>query len=223
MNLTGQFEQWWQRQGEWVEEPNRRRGGESGVQRLRAEDGRVYYLKRQVGHIYRSLRHPLGSPTVLREQKALLAFKRLGVSVPEIVYCGAERTADGWRGLLVSAELEGFQDVESWYASGQHERLETSRHDQLLQQIGAMLARLNLARWQHGCLYAKHVFVKVTEDQTEVALLDLEKSRQRWTRASAARHDLQQLRRHSSWNAAQWQQVIYGYEQVFGSTIKRLL
>ena len=223
MNLTGQFEQWWQRQGDWVEEPNRRRGGESGVQRLREEDGNVYYAKRQIGHIYRSLRHPFGCPTVLRERRALLDLRRHGVQVPQIVYCGTERGADGWRGLLVSAELAGFQDIESWYAAGGRRQLDPARHDQLLQQIGAMLARMNLARWQHGCLYAKHVFVKVTDDSLDVALLDLEKSRRRWTRRGAARHDLRQLRRHSSWSAAEWQQVLYGYEQVFGSTIKRLL
>ena len=120
-------------------------------------------------------------------------------------------------------ELAGFQDIESWYAAGGRQRLEPARHDQLLQQIGAMLARMNLARWQHGCLYAKHVFVKVTDDTLDVALLDLEKSRRRWTRRGAARHDLRQLRRHSWWSAAEWQQVLYGYEQVFGSTIKRLL
>lgn len=223
MILSAQFEQWWRREGEWVEAPNRRRGGESGVQRLRAEDGRVYYVKRQVGHIFRSLRHPFGCPTVLREHKALLELQRRGVRVPQIVYCGTERGADGWRGLLVSEALEGFQDIESWYAAGGREQLAAAQHDQLLQQIGAMLARMNLARWQHGCLYAKHVFVKVTGNELDVALLDLEKSRRRWTRKSAALHDLRQLRRHSSWNSAEWQQVIYGYEQVFGSTFKRLL
>ena len=39
MSATGQssykdFNDWWQRTGAWVEAPNQRRGGESGVQRL---------------------------------------------------------------------------------------------------------------------------------------------------------------------------------------------
>ncbi|HAF92779.1 MAG TPA: InaA protein, partial [Pseudomonas sp.] len=29
------FQRWWEAQGEWVEEPNQRRDGESGVKRLR--------------------------------------------------------------------------------------------------------------------------------------------------------------------------------------------
>ena len=32
--VSDQFDYFWQRQGEWVEAPNQRRGGESGVQRL---------------------------------------------------------------------------------------------------------------------------------------------------------------------------------------------
>src|SRR5690606_4943115 len=72
-----QFEQWWQLQGEWVEEPNQRRGGESGVQRLQVDQGQLLYAKRQVGHLCRSLSHPFGRPTVLRERDALLGLSRL--------------------------------------------------------------------------------------------------------------------------------------------------
>ena len=181
-----QFEQWWQLQGEWVEEPNQRRGGESGVQRLQVDQGQLLYAKRQVGHLCRSLSHPFGRPTVLRERDALLGLSRLGIRVPRLVYCGASRQAgQGWRGLLVSEALEGFSDIESWYAAGGRERA-GQQHDALLQQIGATLARMHQGRWQHGCLYAKHVFVKVASDGVEVALLDLEKSRRRLSRQRAA-------------------------------------
>ena len=60
-NAMSDFEYYWQQQGEWVEEPNQRRGGESGVQRLSDAKGKVLYAKRQVGHIYRSLRHPFAA------------------------------------------------------------------------------------------------------------------------------------------------------------------
>lgn len=110
------FQYWWQQQGDWVEEPNARRGGKSGVQRLLDETG-VLYAKKQIGHIYRSLLHPQGRPTVLRERSALLALDALGVPVPKLIYCGVERDPQqGWRGLLVTAELEGFMDIQSWYA-----------------------------------------------------------------------------------------------------------
>ncbi|WP_137971078.1 lipopolysaccharide kinase InaA family protein [Pseudomonas sp. F(2018)] len=216
---TDKFEHWWQQQGEWVEEPNRRRGGESGVQRLRDAQGHLLYVKRQVGHLCRSLSHPFGRPTVLRERDALLGLSRLGVRVPRLIYCDASyQEGQGWRGLLISEALDGFSDIDSWYAAGGRERA-GEQHDVLLQQIGATLARMHLGRWQHGCLYAKHVFVKVTAEGVEVALLDLEKSRRRLSRKRAALHDLKQLRRHSSWSEAEWQQLLSGYRRQWGRAL----
>ena len=55
-----------------------------------------------------------------------------------------------------------------------------------------------------------------------VALLDFEKCRQRLSSRRAAAHDLKQLRRHSSWNDADWQKLYYFYKTVFGSPIKGL-
>lgn len=52
------FDYFWSQRGEWVEEPNVRRGGESGVQRLMGSDGQLLYVKRQTGHIHRGLLHP---------------------------------------------------------------------------------------------------------------------------------------------------------------------
>lgn len=215
------FDQWWQQQGEWVEAPNRRRGGESGVQRLRHVSDEMLYAKRQVDHLYRSLLHPFGRPTVLRERNAMLGLSKLGVRVPHLIYCGAHYQAgEGWRAILISEALEGFVDIDNWYAQGGAHCLSAAQHEQLLQQIGATLARMHLGRWQHGCLYAKHVFVRVQGDVLDVALLDLEKSRRRLTCKSAAQHDMRQLRRHSPWSDVQWQQVLHGYQQVFGSSIK---
>ncbi|MEX6502308.1 lipopolysaccharide kinase InaA family protein [Pseudomonas zhanjiangensis] len=227
MTAAMAFEQWWQLQGEWVEEPNRRRGGESGVQRLQLEQGRVLYAKRQVGHFYRSLRHPLGRPTVLRERDALLALARIGVKAPNLLFCEVRKDAAGtWRGLLVSEELEGFQEVNRWYAEGGRERFGPEVNHRLLEQIAQMLARFHRAGWQHGCLYQKHVFVRVeqvgAQVEIETALLDLEKSRRRLSRQRAARHDMLQLKRHSSWAAGDWARLIYCYQQAFGSAIKGL-
>ncbi|KOX66431.1 MULTISPECIES: lipopolysaccharide kinase InaA family protein [Pseudomonas] len=221
------FEFYWNQKGEWVEEPNQRRGGESGVQRIHDANERLLYVKRQVGHTYRSWRYPLGRPTVLRERDALVAMNRLSVGVPELVYCGARQGADKqWRALLVTVALDGFVEIDNWYAAGERERWGEAVHDRVLEAIGQTLARMHLGRWQHGCLYAKHVFVRVAGQgenvDVNVALLDLEKSRQRLTTHKAASHDLKQLRRHSSWNATEWDRLIYFYKTVFGSAIKGL-
>jgi hypothetical protein len=58
--------------------------------------------------------------------------------------------------------------------------------------------------------------------KVEVALIDLEKCRQRLTAHRAAVHDMKQLRRHSSFSDADWEKLIYFYETAFGSAIKGL-
>ena len=51
MNKNNQeFDNWWARTGEWVEEPNQRRGGESGVQLLIPETAEQPLLySKQIG------------------------------------------------------------------------------------------------------------------------------------------------------------------------------
>jgi hypothetical protein len=45
------FDAWLQLPGEWVEAPNIRRGGESGVKRIVGPNGQLLYRKQQVGHL----------------------------------------------------------------------------------------------------------------------------------------------------------------------------
>jgi len=212
---TSTFQRWWNTQGEWVEEPNQRRDGESGVQRIRRREPEqpLLYCKRQIGHLYRSLLHPFGRPTVLRELQALLAFTRLGVRVPELVYCGTRQQAGQWQALLVTAELQGFVSLEDWYLQDLEQRFGPAVQARMLAAVGMTLARIHQAHWQHGCCYPKHIFLKVHGEGdaawVEVALLDLEKSRRRLRRHAAARHDLRQLRRHCAVKVEQdWQQLL---------------
>ncbi|MHC8365530.1 lipopolysaccharide kinase InaA family protein [Pseudomonas sp. ZT5P21] len=221
------FDCFWNQRGEWVEEPNVRRGGESGVQRVKGSDGQLFYAKRQTGHVYRSFLHPFGRPTVLRERDALVELSRIGVRVPEIVFCGAQRDpVHKWRALLVTKALDGFEEIEHWYAGGGRERHGESVHDRVLKELADNLARMHKRRRQHSCLYVKHVFVRITGEgesvNVEVAMIDLEKSRRRLTARLAATHDLKQLRRHSSFSTTDWKKFVYFYETAFGSAIKGL-
>lgn len=192
------FDRWWNSAGTWVEPANQRRGGESGVQLLaqRDADQPLLYCKRQTGHLYRSWRHPFGRPTILRELQAYRAFARVGVQTPRLVYCAARQQQVQWQALLITEALQGFVSLEQWYAG--HAVAGATRP--MLHQLAATLARLHRSGWQHGCCYAKHIFIRVTDETPapviEIALLDLEKSRRRWRTLNAARHDLRQLGRH---------------------------
>ncbi len=192
------FDHWWTRQGEWVEEANQRRGGSSGVQILPAlvEGGPLLYSKRQTGHLYRSLRHPRGRPTILRELDAYQALAGLGIRVPVLVFAGARHQQGEWQALLVTEALTGFVSLDQWYATHPDALLRS----RVIAQTASMLASLHRARWQHGCCYPKHIFVRTgtdtrNEEVVEVALLDLEKCRRRWRPASAAARDMDQLSR----------------------------
>jgi len=189
---TDEFETWWQRRGQWVEEANQRRGGQSGVQRLLplSIELPALYCKRQTGHIFRSLRYPLGRPTVFREALAYQAFARLGIATPRLRYAGIRKQQGQWQALLVTEELSGFVDLHHWYRQSP----DKAQRELVLENIAHVLVRLHRAGWRHGCFYDKHLFI---HSNGKVALLDLEKSR-RPLLASRCLKDLEQLARHSA-------------------------
>lgn len=215
--VLSDFDNWWQANGQWVEPPNLRRGGDSGV-RLIARGNEVLYCKRQSGHLYRSLRHPWGQPTALRELQAYRALAEIGLSVPQVVYGAARKTPAGWQALLVTRRLEGYCSLEEWYA-GPAAKASGEQRQAVLERLADCLARLHRHRWQHGCLYAKHIFVVVAADgSARVALIDLEKARRRLTIAGASQRDIGQLARHrGAMPAADWALLLDVYQRALAA------
>lgn len=195
------FRLWWSLPGEYVESPNTRRGGWSGV--VRAQwDGAPCYIKRQRNHLCRTAAHPLGWPTASREHFYLERVRALGIPVPEVLYHDTRRTAEGVDAVLATRALAGFVPLSCQSA------LTPIRRSRLAQRLGRLLGLLHRARLQHGCLYDKHIMVRWHGDTPDIALLDLEKMRRRLTRRSAAEHDLRQLRRHQQvWNDEEWRKL----------------
>jgi hypothetical protein len=105
---------------------------------------------------------------------------------------------------LVTAALDGFDEIENWYAAGGREQYGEVVHERLLKDLAtpwrvctrALAARLPV---HQACFRAGHG--RGDSASVEVALLDFEKCRQRLTAYRAASHDMLQLRRHSSWSA----------------------
>jgi len=187
-----EFEYWWQCRGDWVETANQRRGGESGVQRVSSAASELpLYCKRQSGHVFRSLRYPLGRPTIWREALAYQAFTHLGITVPRLVYAGIRKQKGQWQALLVTEALSSFVDLEDWYKQSP----DKTQRVRVLFAVARTLLHLHRAGWRHGCLYGKHLFVKESEGNPQIALLDLEKSR-RPLLARQCSKDLAQLGRH---------------------------
>lgn len=196
--LPSDFAGWWSAPGEWVEEPNQRRNGWSGMMRLR-HNGRTYYIKKQCNHLCRTLRHPFGWPTVSREYENIRRLQALGITAPQAVFHGSRQSDEGHEGLLVTDELAGFADLTAQNARSPAEKTK------LAVAVGRMLGLLHRHNLQHGCLYDKHIMVSWQDEELAVALIDLEKLHRAWLPGKAARHDLEQLQRHQKiWSAADW-------------------
>lgn len=183
------FEHWWSQSGQWVEPPNERRSGWSGVLRV-STAGLTLYVKRQRNHLCRTFLHPIGWPTASREWHYLNMLSRLGIHAPSPVFHGVRQSPEGLEAILVTEELRDYRSLD------QLEELPQEARQRIAQVLGTSLGRLHRARLQHSCLYDKHVMVRLNGDAPPtVALIDLEKMRPRLTQKRAAKHDLQQLKR----------------------------
>lgn len=181
---------WWSVQGEWVEDVNQRRGGTSGIQRIvDAHSGALYYIKRQVNHLYRDLRFPGGRPTLLREWLNLHRCAELGVPTATPVFFDMRKGTGGWEAVLVTRGLDGYVSIEE----GVSRQLWTREQwHEILIVLAQVLAPLHRARRKHGHLYPKEVFVR-TRPAIAIALLDWEIGRYVGRRRWAAQSDLGRL------------------------------
>ncbi|MES0266092.1 lipopolysaccharide kinase InaA [Citrobacter sedlakii] len=192
--LQSTFYDWWATEGDWVEEPNSRRKGMSGVQCIE-RDGTRLYVKRMTQHLFYSLRYPWGRPTIVREIAVIKELARAGVIVPKIVYGDAMKVNGEWRALLVTEDMSGFVSIADWY----HQHALTPYPDDLrqdmLKAVALAFKKMHAVNRQHGCCYVRHIYVK-TEGEVEAGFLDLEKSRRRFRRRKAAQHDFSQLEKN---------------------------
>lgn len=184
----GSFDALWALQADWFEEPNKRRGGWSGVVRIEVggPDGESVglFLKRQQNHRRRTLRHPLaGEPTFAAEMRNIMALNALGVPTLTPVFY-AQRKIDGqWRVVLMTVELEGFRPLDEWTAEWQASGWSESRplRNALIRELAPHIRTMHRAGYVHNALHPKHVFVRFNRfDEPESRLIDLEKMRRKY-------------------------------------------
>lgn len=179
-NGLATFEALWAATSDWIEQPNVERGGLSGVSRLELAlpDGRRMgaYLKRQSGHVRRTLRHPWrGEPTFAREFTMLAYLREHGVRAPVPLYFG-QRVVDGTpRAILLTQELEGFCSLDVF--SGEQSGRSSTDIRVLIRDVAQAVRQLHDCGVQHRSLYEKHLFVRSRDQGFDVAVIDLEKSR----------------------------------------------
>ena len=196
------FEALWALEADWFEPPNHRRGGWSGVARvaLTLADGSVrhIFLKRQENHIRKSWRHPLaGEPTFRAEARNLRLLHRRGIPAPQLIYYAERRTPDGWRVILATLELEGFEPMDRLIDTWKHHDWKAARplRRALIPEVAGLLRRFHRLRQAHNALHAKHIFID--PKARRACLIDLEKMRPRLTRRQAMLRDLDTLNRRT--------------------------
>ena len=208
-NNLADFERIWQLEIGWFEEPNKRRGGWSGVSQMTvtANDGqpRTLFVKRQQNHPTRTFCHPLrGIQTLKREFDNIQKYRQYGIPTATPIFFGERMQNRERQAILILEGLGGFTSLDGYLRQWQQQGF-PSQQDQ--QQIMAALARQVLAIHQnhlsYNCLYPKHILLKIPErspltaTQIEVAFIDLEKSRFRFSKRRAAIRDLDTLNRNT--------------------------
>jgi hypothetical protein len=212
-NHLNSFTDVWNLQAEWFEAPNQRRSGWSGVSRieLKTPEGGVLpvFLKRQQNHNTFSLQHPFGQPTFKREYDNIMKMQTLGLPMASIVYYGEQRIDGKTCAALISKALDDFKSMNQWWEC--HTKTEV-RHA-VLAAIADWVAILSQKKWQHGCLYDKHIFIRDTKendqfDKNDICFIDLEKMRHCLTVSRAANENIEQLLRHIKCCSVEEQQYL---------------
>lgn len=185
-----------------VDLPNTGRGGWSSVSRIELADeqGQVhaFYLKRQVDHLSRSLRHPLGEATFAREFRNIRQYERNGVPALEAAYFSQRRIGGKACAILVTRALDDYRPLDAWLRDWPVLPRATRRY--LIDQTAALIRSLHGAGILHNCLYPKHIFVRPPDSSATgpaARLIDLEKTRRFGLGTGDRVRDLDTLNRHS--------------------------
>ncbi len=163
-----EFNHWWATEGDWVEEPNYRRNGMSGVQCVE-RNGKKLYVKRMTHHLFHSVRYPFGRPTIVREVAVIKELERAGVIVPKIVFGEAVKIEGEWRALLVTEDMAGFISIADWYAQHAVSPYSDEVRQAMLKAVALAFKKMHSINRQHGCCYVRHIYVK-TEGNAEAGL-----------------------------------------------------
>lgn len=200
-NKLENFDAIWNLKADWFEKPNDRRGGWSGVSRIRlkTEKGSStgIFLKRQENHNTRTWFSPVrGVPTFYREFKNILRFVANGIpTVEPVYYC--DRYYNGKsQAILMTKELEGFEALDAAiYAREGVLMQDKVKREQIMVAVANGMRKMHEHCFQHGSLYGKHIFVGLVGSDWQVKFIDLEKLRRKPFKKQAMMKDLNNLSR----------------------------
>ena len=192
-SLFSDFDTIWQMDIPAVEEPNKRRGGWSGVYIYdhKNSDGTLerFFIKRQENHYKKTLLNPIkGRLTFELEFINIKKFQERQVPVVEAVFFEQRKFKGKDQAILITKDLKGYTPLE--------DILKTclkSEHEALLTISGQLIRQMHDANLVHRCLHPKHLFLKSIGDTYEGAFIDLEKVREATFNKTSKLDDLRRL------------------------------
>ncbi|PHR51019.1 lipopolysaccharide kinase InaA family protein [Cycloclasticus sp.] len=203
-NDLDSYEKVWALKADWFEEPNYRRGGWSGVSRVELKlplGGSVgVFLKRQEDHVTRTLGHPIkGFSTFAREFNVIRAFQQHNIPSLEVVFFEQWKQDGHQRAFIMTEELSGYAPLSSEdYRMGSALLANEQQKTALFEKLAELLHSMHKHKFQHNCLYPKHVFAKqLAAGGVDLRVIDLEKVKKVLTKKQAMYRDLDTLLRHA--------------------------
>ena len=194
------------RQFDWFEEPNRRRGGWSGVTRLvlnpeaAPQDQQAVFLKIQQNHFYRAPNTFFTKQlTFEREFEVLRQLDTVTDSIPELVLFVKWRSGSDVGAILVTKALDGWYPLPDWIQGKKGlTPPDEITFQRALEAIAKGAREIHQAGWVHLCFSAKHLFVRPKSDGSfESCVIDMEKCRKHLSAAYRARKDCAHFMRHT--------------------------
>ncbi len=195
-----------QRNFDWFEEPNRRRGGWSGVTRIvlnpddAPQDQQAVFLKIQQNHFYRDPAKLFKKRlTFEREFDVLQQLGSVSSSIPEVLLFAKWRVGADTGSILVTKALDGWLPLTDWLC-GQNGLTAPDEATlfKALTAIAKASRQINDAGWVHLCYSAKHLFVSPLSDGSfQSCVIDMEKSRKHISSNYRSMKDCSHFMRHT--------------------------
>jgi hypothetical protein len=190
------FEGFWDLARNWVEDPNARRRGWSGVIRHTIVDGEEgsfsMFVKLQENHNYRSPLHMLRwRPTLSRDFLNIRRLEGIGVPTVEPVFYAERRNGDKLQAVLATVSLDGYRELNSIFKDSS---VNSPIRHSILQYLAEAVWLIHFHRLQHNSLSGRHVMIKLKENATfDMRILDHEKMRKSWSWLRTAVCDLEKF------------------------------
>jgi hypothetical protein len=197
------FEELWNRQDPWFEEPNsgRSKDGWSGVCRFEIS-GRVLFLKKQENFFTYSLKSPMGESVVVKEYSNLALFNDLSIPCMKVVYFGVRKNDAKVQGLIVTEALEDYISVHEAIEKWQVEEISVHKRRKIIYAVADLVRDAHEKGVMHNSLYPKHIFIDAKLAVGEPAqqkplcrFIDLEKAKKAKPGSKKQLRDLETLNR----------------------------